>query len=162
MIFGKHINKYYAKYSIWLICGLFFLGMLLKNEATAALVFGGLLGTEYLLNRFLSVNGSASGLKCVLKKGKRLTGHWPSDLGYVVAGGGGLDAVLCVRDIRHRREAENESAAAHNLPWAGKAEPEQGSLHRAMSFLVSLDRPNPMQPTARNPSPFSRCPASLI
>lgn len=27
MIFGKHINKYYAKYSIWLICGLFFLGL---------------------------------------------------------------------------------------------------------------------------------------
>lgn len=48
-----------------LVCGLFFLGMLLKNEATAALVFGGLLGTEYLLNRFLSVNGSTSGLKCV-------------------------------------------------------------------------------------------------
>lgn len=48
-----------------IVCGLFFLGMLLKSEAAAALAFGTLLGAEYLLSRFLSVNGSASGLKCV-------------------------------------------------------------------------------------------------
>lgn len=51
--------------AVVIVCGLFFLGMLLKNEAAAALAFGGSLGAEYLLNRFLSVSGSASGLKCV-------------------------------------------------------------------------------------------------
>lgn len=48
-----------------IVCGLFFLGMLLKNEVAAALALGGFLGAEYLLNQFLSVNGSSSGLKCV-------------------------------------------------------------------------------------------------
>ena len=51
--------------AVVIVCGLFFAGTLLKNEAAAALLFGGALGLEYLLNQMLSANGSMSGLKCV-------------------------------------------------------------------------------------------------
>lgn len=46
-------------------CVLFCIGMLLKNEFIAAALACVVLGVEYIVSRFFSINGSFGGIKCV-------------------------------------------------------------------------------------------------
>ena len=51
--------------AVFFACALFCIGMLFKNEFTAAGLAGGLLGVAYFFSRVFSINGSLSGVKCV-------------------------------------------------------------------------------------------------
>ncbi len=54
-----------AVIAVLFACVLFCIGMLIKNEFTAAALAGILLGTEYSISHFFSISGSFGGVKCV-------------------------------------------------------------------------------------------------